>query len=437
MDTTEMGEPVGMVGSGGAARIVQTHQASSSQPDFASSLAYHSPHHQYIYSTGGAADFTIPQQFPPEFSSYSTSDVHWNVAAHHAQHLHGQNFAPQDGLPQFGSQYSPQVQIPQQQQEFSNAYSSASQPITIAPSQLGGSSFPTQTTTVSPSELWVELGDAPSQAKRSHPNLRTRQKPEASGLSSINITVPALPPNPIKLKGCPWITVVTEGIDPRLIRAFLPHSCNRLRANTSTEALQNVNLVNEPVPAAPPQKKIKLTTATTAAAAAKTHPPQKTAAKASQGPKIPDDPIERIKYLVHDAFNCDEDIEDIREASKKLWEIMLKVPLEQPKLVEVVVWSILKFGDDVILQHLGSSILFAVRLRYWMTTEWNRDKTSPTVLMLLRVSYIIAYCGMYNSACNSQLELCTLRYACIPIITERVSHIFTGVEKISRYPGTT
>lgn len=66
---------------------------------------------------------------------------------------------------------------------------------------------------------------------------------------------------------------------------------------------------------------------------------------------------------------------------------MLKVPLEQPKLVEVVVWSILKFGDDVILQHLGSSILFAVRLRYWMTTEWNRDKTSPTVLMLLRVSF--------------------------------------------------
>lgn len=217
MDTTEMGEPVGMVGSAGAARIVQTHQASS-QPDFASSLAYHSPHHQYIYSTGGAADFTIPQQFPPEFSSYSTSDVHWNVAAHHAQHLHGQNFVPQDGLPQYGSQYSPQVQIPQQQQEFSNAYSSASQPITIAPSQLGGSSFATQAATVSPSELWVELGDVPSQAKQSQPNLRNRQKTDAAG---INNNVSVLPPNPIKLKGCPWITVVTEGIDPRLIRAFL------------------------------------------------------------------------------------------------------------------------------------------------------------------------------------------------------------------------
>lgn len=215
MDTTEMGEPVGMVGSAGAARIVQTHQASS-QPDFASSLAYHSPHHQYIYSTGSAADFTIPQQFPPEFSSYTTSDVHWNVGAHHAQHLHGQNFVPQDGLPQFGSQYSPQVQIPQQQQEFNNAYSSASQPITIAPSQLGGSSFSTQTATVSPSELWVELGDVPPQAKQSQPNLRNRQKPDATG---INSTVSALPP--IKLKGCPWITVVTEGIDPRLIRAFL------------------------------------------------------------------------------------------------------------------------------------------------------------------------------------------------------------------------
>lgn len=223
MDTTEMGEPVGMVGSGGAARIVQTHQASS-QPDFASSLAYHSPHHhQYIYSTGGAADFTIPQQFPQEFSSYSASDVHWNVPAHHAQHLHGQNFVPQDGLPQFGSQYSSQVQIPQQQQqEFSNAYSSASQPTTIAPSQLGGSSFPTQTVTVSPSELWVELGEAPSQAKQLHPNPRTRQKSDIANTSSINITVPASLSNSIKVKGCPWITVITDGVDPLLIRAFSP-----------------------------------------------------------------------------------------------------------------------------------------------------------------------------------------------------------------------
>lgn len=230
MDTTEMGEPVGMVGSGGTARIIQTHQASS-QPDFASSLAYHSPHHQYIYSTGGAVDFTIPQQFPQEFSSYPTSDVHWNVAAHHAQHLHGQNFVPQDGLPQFGSQYSPQVQIPQQQ-EFSNAYSSASQPTTIAPSQLGGSLFPTQTATVSPSELWVELGDSPSQVKQSHPNPRTRQKSNNASTSSINITVPALLSNSIKVKGCPWITVVTDGIDPLLIRAFLLHLCNSLRTNT-------------------------------------------------------------------------------------------------------------------------------------------------------------------------------------------------------------
>lgn len=184
------------------------------------------------------------------------------------------------------------------------------------------------------------------------------------------------------------------------------HLRNLFGTNSSTEALQSVNLVNEPVPAPPPQKKPKLTTT---AAVAKAHPPQKSAAKASQGPKIPDDPSEKIKYLVHDAFNCDEDIEDIREASKKLWEIMLKVPLEQPKLVEVVVWSILKFGDDVILQHLGSSILFAVRLRYWMTTEWNRDKTSPNVLMLLRVSFIITYCGMNNFG----RSLCALE-PCIP-----------------------
>lgn len=216
MDATEMGEPVGMGGSGGAARIVQTHQASS---DFASSLAYHSPHHQYIYSTGVATDFAIPQQFPHEFSSYPASDVHWNVAAHHTHHLHGPNFVPQDGLPQFGPQYFPQVQIPQLQQGFSNAYSSASQPTTIAPSQLGGSLFPTQTATVSPSELWVELGDAPSQAKQSQPNPRTRQKSGAVSTSSTNTTVPALPGS-IKVKGCPWITVVTDGIDPLLIRAF-------------------------------------------------------------------------------------------------------------------------------------------------------------------------------------------------------------------------
>lgn len=159
--------------------------------------------------------------------------------------------------------------------------------------------------------------------------------------------------------------------------------------NILIEALQNVNLVNEPLPAAPPPKKAKPT-----AAAAKTQPPPpppppppKSITKVPQKPKVPDDPIERIKHLVHDALTCDdEDIEDIREASKKLWDIMLEVPLEQPKLVEVVVWSILKFGDDVILQHLGSSILFTVRLRYWMTSEWNRDRTSPSVLMLLRVS---------------------------------------------------
>lgn len=385
MDTTEMGEPVGMVGSGSGARIVQAHQASSSQPDFTSSLAYHSPHHQYIYSTGGAADFAMPPQFSQEFPPYSTPDVSWNVATPSAQHLHGQNFVSQDGLPQFSSQYSPQVQIPQQQHQF-NSYSSAAQPTTIAPSQLGGSSFSTQTTTVSPPELWAELGEGSSQVKQLQPNTRTRQKSDVANTRPTNTASAASSPNPIKVKGCPWITVLTGGIDPQMIRAFsyslklCPPSANIL-----TEALQSVNLVNEPLPAAPPPKKTKLT-------AAKTQPPPpppppKSVPKAPPKPKIPDDPAERIKHLVRDALTCDEDIEDIREASKKLWDIMLEVPLEQPKLVEVVVWSILKFGDDVILQHLGSSILFTVRLRYWMTTEWNRDRASPTVLMLLRVSF--------------------------------------------------
>lgn len=144
--------------------------------------------------------------------------------------------------------------------------------------------------------------------------------------------------------------------------------------------MSTVNLVNEPLPAGPAPKKAKPNTAV------KAPPPQKPAPKASQKSKVPDDPVERIKHLVFDALNCDEDIEDIREASKKLWEIMLDIPLEEPKLIEAVIWSILKFGDDVILQHLGSSILFTVRLRYWMTAEWNRDRNATTVLMLLRVS---------------------------------------------------
>lgn len=211
MDTTEMSEPVGMVGSGSGARIVQ---ASSSQSDF-SSLAYHSPHQYGMYSTGDAADFAMPQQFPQEFPSYPTPDAHWNVAAHSTQHLHGQNFVAQDGLPQFGSQYPSQVQIPQQQQQFSNTYSSATQPTTIAPSQLGGNSFSAQTATVSPSELWTD-----SQTKQSQPNTRARQRTETVSTRSVSAASAGPLPSPIKVKGCPWITVVTTGVDPLMIRAL-------------------------------------------------------------------------------------------------------------------------------------------------------------------------------------------------------------------------
>lgn len=214
-----MGESAGMVGSASGSRIVQTHP--SSQPDFASSLAYHSPHHQYLYTTGGAGDFALPQQFPQDFSSYSTSDVQWNVPPHSAQHLHGQTFVPQNGLPQFDSQYSPQVQ----QQQFSNAYSSASQPTTIAPSQLGGNSFPTQTATVSPSELWTEFGGAPAQAKQSQPIKRTRQKLDAPNTRSVNTASAPSLPSPKRLKDCPWITII-EDVDSLLLRAFSSPSTN-------------------------------------------------------------------------------------------------------------------------------------------------------------------------------------------------------------------
>ncbi|PWW72903.1 hypothetical protein C7212DRAFT_366070 [Tuber magnatum] len=211
--------------------------------------------------------------------------------------------------------------------------------------------------------------------------------------STTNVTAPTPKTYAeIRVKGCPNVTLRSPH-DPslQLPPDFLSISSSRSNplpdyrpSNFVTELISNVALGNEPSASVGPQKKNQRV-----ASAASTTKVQPVKTAAPPKSKLPEDPAEKVRYQIEEALECDgdDDIEDIRKASKQVWDVIIGIRPEQSKLVEVAVRTILKVGDNQILRALGESILFSIRLRKWMTTEWNRDRNSPTVIMILKLLY--------------------------------------------------
>ncbi|RPA96571.1 hypothetical protein L873DRAFT_1693889 [Choiromyces venosus 120613-1] len=371
MDTADVSNSGGLVGAalhGGVAdSMVQGQPSSSSQAEF---VPYQ---HQLVFGPGTNEYSALPESFPhAEYNPYPSSEA-WNAPSQPTHQQHAQHYTSLDPMSHFAP---PPHAYPQQ--FTSHNFSTNPHPFPAAGA----------VTTSSPQIATGALSTPPTVQPHKSPNIQqgfgpnvvrnlTTSTPNAATLtpntmtSTTNVTASTSKANAeIRVKGCPNITV-RSAHDPSL---QLPPDFLKL--------ISSVVLGNEPLASVgPPKKNQKVINATSTAKV------QPVKSVAPSKPKLPEDPVEKIRYQIEEALEFDDDDnEDIRKASKQVWDVIIGIRPEQSKLVEVAVRTILKVGDNQILRALGESILFSIRLRKWMTTEWNRDRNSPTLLHKFCVS---------------------------------------------------
>ncbi|KAL7273749.1 hypothetical protein RUND412_003369 [Rhizina undulata] len=388
MDSVGNGDPAAQVVGihGGVGDSMVQHQSSQPQTDYASALQFSNPHGQFMYGNGGVVDFAgMHSPFQNPDYSFATHDVNWAQPHHHPLQTQTQDFHAQEAMrpfPQLHHPYSTPLQQQLPQPQFVSYPQSTATPISA--SQLG-SVLPHQISAAIHSPIWNPFPDptpskATTQTSRSTTTMANSvpsSTPAVAAQSQIvsndaKITAKtepranSIPSSPVpgrKLKGCPWVTIVDNAeVDPVLV-----------------QALAAITVSSDALPSGPAQKKLKLSTVA--------NPTPKTLVKPPP-PKlqIPTNPAERVKHLINEAFDCDGDLEDIRVAAKKLWEAIVDIQSEEEDrtVIEAALKAILKYGDDELLQHLGTVPHFAARLRKWLVPEWNRDKSSPIVELVLR-----------------------------------------------------
>jgi len=404
-------------------------QPSSSQAEF---VPYQ---HQLVFGPGTNEYSAIPESFPPtEYSPYPSSEA-WNAPPQSTHQQHAQHYTSLDPMAHFTPppHAFPQPFTPHNFPTNQHPFAATGAATTAAPQIATGA--PSTPPTVVVGDVWREYspaaittvanGTRSATNTKSTPITATRTKqphkspsiqqnfspnvvrntatstPNATILTPNSITpatnVTASIPktnDDIRVKGCPNVTVRLPH-DPslQLPQGFLSISPFRSNpdyrpSNFRIEMISSVAL-DPPASVGPPKKNQKVASAASTASTATASKVQPVKPAALPKPKLPQDPAEKIRYQIEEALECDggDDIEDIRKASKQVWDVIIPIRPEQSKLVEVAVRTILKVGDNQILRALGESILFSIRLRKWMTTEWNRDRNSPTVFMILKASF--------------------------------------------------
>ncbi|KAG0641751.1 hypothetical protein HOY80DRAFT_1111119 [Tuber brumale] len=412
MDTANVSNSGGLVGAalhGGVADGLAQGQPSSSQAEF---VPYQ---HQLVFGPGTNEYSAIPESFPhTEYNPYPSSEA-WNAPSQPAHQQHTQHYTSLDPMSHFAppphafpQQFTPH-NFPTNQHPFA-----ATGAVTTASPQIATGALSTPPTVVV-GDAWREYPPAAvttatngargatntrpasitaARTKQSHKSPSIQQSfgpnfvrnvatstPNAATLttnamiSTTNVTTSTPKANAeTRVKGCPNVTV------------WSPHDPSLQLTPDFLKMISIVALGGDPsASVGPPKKNQKVASAASTASTAKVQP-VKTAAPPKS--KLPEDPVEKVRYQIEDALECDgdDDIEDIRKASKQVWDVIIGIRPEQSKLVEVAVRTILKVGDNQILRALGESILFSIRLRKWMTTEWNRDRNSPTLLYKFCVS---------------------------------------------------
>ena len=410
--------------------MVQGQPPSSSQAEF---VPYQ---HQLVFGPGTNEYSAIPESFPhTEYNPYPSSEA-WNAPPQSTHQQHAQHYTSLDPMSHFTPppHAFPQPFTPHNFPTNQHPFAATGAATTASP-QIATGAPSTPPTVVE--DVWREYSPAavttvangtrgPANTKpTSITATRTKQPHKSPGIQQsfspnvvrntatstpitttptpnsitpmTNVTASAPKTNDgIRIKGCPNVTVRSPH-DPslQLPQDFLSISSFRRNpdhqpSNFRIEMISSVALGNEP-PASvgPPKKNQKVAGAAGTPSTVSTAKVQPVKSSAPPKPKLPEDPAEKIRYQIEEALECDggDDIEDIRKASKQIWDVFIGIRPEQSKLVEVAVRTILKVGDNQILRALGESILFSSRLRKWMTTEWNRDRNSPTVFMILKASF--------------------------------------------------
>jgi hypothetical protein len=120
--------------------------------------------------------------------------------------------------------------------------------------------------------------------------------------------------------------------------------------------------------------------------------PQPQSATVSR-PKVPTEPIPKMKYLLQQCLEDDD--EDPQETATKAWGYVSDVQPEQTEQISAVATTILKYVDDESAEYMGKIVQFSVRLRKWVVAEHNKDKKSPLIPKLLKVRGI-QYARTFN-----------------------------------------
>ncbi|KAF8253523.1 hypothetical protein K440DRAFT_253618 [Wilcoxina mikolae CBS 423.85] len=158
-------------------------------------------------------------------------------------------------------------------------------------------------------------------------------------------------------------------------------------------AIEALGYLGEPATsAAVPNKKPKLSTPTSvpspaAASPAATPGTSKSVSKPPPAPKskVPIEPLAKLKYLLQECLDTDDDDEEASEIASKAWGIIADVTSEQSDMIAIAVSTILKIADDETLVYMGKILQFTMRLRKWVVAEHNKDKKSPMIPKMLKL----------------------------------------------------
>jgi hypothetical protein len=154
-------------------------------------------------------------------------------------------------------------------------------------------------------------------------------------------------------------------------------------------------LGDAPATSIAPNKKPRLGTPVSVPSptAAASPAPAPTTTKAASKPaaqqaksKVPTEPLPRLRYLLQECLDTDDDDEETRVVANKVVEIVSEIAPEQTDMVMVAAQTIAKFADEDTLEYLGTLIPFPMRLRKWIVYEHNKEKKSTLVPKLLKVS---------------------------------------------------
>lgn len=334
----------------------------------------HGHNGQFLYSNGELTGMQSSQFPPGPAGMFANAGLNWS----------SQRQLPQQ-IPQQPPPYNPTTpEHPFSEQQFTPQINFQTQP-DVWPSSLDGSSrfSPQQDCTVSPalisnnfliSQNVCDRSSLPSSIQKRPPPFVKKQSPSTEISIDMNNSSGSIVSASVFLQDCPNVAIHTADEFPELCVQL--EQLGYLFGERTSITTQ-------------PNKKVKLSVSNAASPIASPKPIQSVAKAISKQPvapksKIPSEPGPRLRYLLQECLDADDDAE-VAVLTAKAWKLIEPITAEQTELVTVAVGTILKTADDETLQHMGSQGSFSYRLRKWVVYEHNKDKKSPIIPKMLKL----------------------------------------------------